>query len=252
KNFNCVLIYPAAEQHSDLRSRRSLPLDEPVEFRSPRLTIASGENAIYLRVAFKFVNRCDRIGQLFKRAMERGFQARRASQNSRHQIVVNRAAARRLFQKSKHETVNRQSGEGARRIAQPFNLFFIGHDERLAFSQHHSRGDFDRRSNFANQIERRRQTAGLVMADDFQAVGPAAFRRDGVFDRANDDFENMRQFSAVPISVTAYPFFVLSGPARLSIDRPASAWPAPWPALSPAPWPALSQAPWRALCSIFR
>jgi len=199
KNFNRFLINPTAEQHSDLRSRRSLPFDEPREFRRPRLSIASGENAIYLRVSFKFANRSDRIGQLFKRAMEGGFQARRASQNSRHQVMVNRAAARLLFQKSQHETVNRQSGEGARRIAQPFNLFFISHDERLAFAQHHSRGYFDRRSNFANQIERRRQTAGLVMADDFQAVGPAAFGGDGVFDRADDDFENMRQFSAVPI-----------------------------------------------------
>src|SRR5262249_39980021 len=180
-------------------SRRSLPFDEPVEFRRPRLSIASRENAIYLRVAFKFANRSDRIGQLFKRAMERGFQARRASQNSRHQIVVNRAAARRLFQKSKYETVNRQSGEGARRITQPLNLFFIGHDERLTFAQHHSRGDFDRRSNFANQIERRRQAAGLVMADDLQAVGPAAFGGEGVLDSADDDFENMRQSSAAPI-----------------------------------------------------
>src|SRR5262249_46087955 len=87
KNFNCFLINPTAEQHSDLRSRRSLPFDEPVEFRRPRLPIASGENAIYLRVAFKFVNRADRIRQLFKRAMEGGFQTRRASQNLRHQIV---------------------------------------------------------------------------------------------------------------------------------------------------------------------
>jgi hypothetical protein len=28
------------------------------------------------------------------------------------------------------------------------------------------------------------------MADDFQAVGPAAFCGDGVFNRANDYFEN--------------------------------------------------------------
>ena len=81
KNFNRFLINPTAEQHSDLRSRRSLPFDEPREFRRPCLSIASGENAIYLRVAFKFANRSDRIGQLFKRAMEGGFQARRASQN---------------------------------------------------------------------------------------------------------------------------------------------------------------------------
>src|SRR5215510_13877478 len=102
KNFNRFLINPTAEQHSDLRSHRSLPLNEPIEFRRPRLSTASGENAIYLKVAFKFANRSDRIKQFFKHAIERGFQARRASQNSRHQIVVNRAAAQRLFQKSKH------------------------------------------------------------------------------------------------------------------------------------------------------
>src|SRR5215831_7752637 len=102
KNFNRFLINPTAEQHSYLRSRRSLPFDEPVEFRRPRLSMASGENAIYLRVAFKFANRSDRIWQFFKRAMERGFQARRARQDLRHQIVVNPHTARRLFQKSKH------------------------------------------------------------------------------------------------------------------------------------------------------
>ena len=73
KNFNCIPINSATKQHSDFRPRRSLPFDEPVEFRRPRLSIASGQNAIYLRVAFKFADRPGRIRQFFKRAMECGF-----------------------------------------------------------------------------------------------------------------------------------------------------------------------------------
>src|SRR5262245_16010972 len=190
ENFNCVSINSATEQHSHLRARRSLPFDKSVKFRRPRFSIASGQNAIYLRVAFKFANRLNRIRQFFKRAVECGFQVRSAIQDSRYQVVVNRVAAPRHFQKSQHETVNRQSGEGARSIAQPLDLSIISHDERLGFAQHHSRRNFDRRSNIANQLERRSQSSDLLMADDLQTAGPAAFGGYGLLDRADDDFEN--------------------------------------------------------------
>src|SRR5262249_42879873 len=61
----------------------------------------------------------------------------------------------------------------------------------LAFAQHDPRRNFDRRGDLANQIDRWGQSAGFVMADNLKAIGPAAFGGDGVFDRANDNFENV-------------------------------------------------------------
>jgi len=141
-------------------------------------------------MALEFGNRAERIGQFLEGAMERRFQVRRAGEQSGNQIVVNPQSIRRGFQKSQDETINRQPGKIARRIKQSPDLSLTGHDEGFGFAQHRPRRNFDFGGDLTNQIECWGQSANFVMADDFEPVCAATFGGDGVFNRANDDFEN--------------------------------------------------------------
>ena len=185
-----LFVETAAGEERHARTGAVRPGGEPFAALRPVPAASGREDAVDLGKGEGRVDRRFGIVHCVEGTMQSNREPGRGGHHRGDQVEIERA----LSSEPDYRSVDAEIGEAGKRPLQRDQLTRAGHAEAVALAHHHAQRQRHLRLEGADEIEGRRQTIALDLADDLETIGAAGVSLTGVGDRLDDDFEERRSY----------------------------------------------------------